>query len=484
MITKIFDMIISVIEGTLKTIFEVLESMVSSLSSKQNEYKADFASQGTLLSSWNNGFCLTGNKNLSLKHSFQNALIIGGTGAGKSSVVLIPCLFSMKGSFIVHDPSGELYTKSAGYLEQKGYEIKILNFAHPEISSNYNPLSRAKNSTDIQKVASMLVENSLGGGKKDPFWNNLAISLITVLIQILKTQPEEYQNLYNVRNLLNSMGGNPEAVDALFSKNASEKLFYEYKSFLAYDEKVTSGVIATCKASLQIFNDENIGKVTSGDNIPFEEFRNKPTVLYIQNSVADQRYYSTLTSIFFEQLFSYTLSRFPKQDEQNIFFLIDECSSLHLPTLALATANVRKHSAGIMLIIQDFNQIVHHYGKYESDAIRANCFAKLYFTGQSLETAKELEQILGKYEFKDKDERKVVRPLMTNDEIRTMKETRAILVCGHYPPILAKLHPYYKSIRYRKYSLIPPPTSKSANDIDIVPVLPLPITAKINEQKK
>lgn len=479
MINKIFDITISIVEGTLKSTFGLLESVISD--PKKNEYKADFASERSLLSQWNYGFCLTGNKNLTIKNSFQNSLIIGGTGAGKSSVVLLPSLYTMKGSFIVHDPSGELHTKSAGYLKQKNYEIKILNFAHPDISSNYNPLARAKNSTDIQKVASMLVENSLGGGKKDPFWNNLAVSLITMLIQILKTQSEEYQNLCNVRNLLNSMGGNPKAVDALFSRNADEKLFSEFKSFLAFDDKVISGVLATCKAALQIFNDENIGKVTSSDNIPFEDFRNKPTVLYIQNSVADQKYYSTLTSIFFEQLFSYTLSRFPKQEEQNIFFLIDECSSLHLPTLALATANVRKHNAGIMLIIQDFNQIVHHYGKYESDAIRANCFAKLYFTGQSLETASELEKILGKYEYKDKDDKKVIRSLMTNDEIRTMKETRAILVCGHYPPILAKLHPYYKSLRYRNYSLIPAPINESTNAVDTIPVLPLPITVKTNE---
>lgn len=141
-----------------------------------------------------------------------------------------------------------------------------------------------------------------------------------------------------------------------------------------------------------------------------------------------------------------------------------------------------------MLIIQDFNQLVHHYGKYESDAIRANCFAKLYFTGQSLETAKELEQILGKFEYKDKDDHKVVRSLMTNDEIRTLKETRAILVCGHYPPILAKLHPYYKNFRYKKYSLISPPEHTSAtdseNNMDAVPVLSLPVISKNNEQKE
>lgn len=479
MITKIFDITISIIEGTLRTSFEFLESVVSD--TKKHEYKADFASQRTLLSTWNHGFCLTGDRSLTEKNSFQNSLIIGGTGTGKSSVVLIPSLYSMKGSFVVHDPSGELYEKSAGYLKQKGYEIKILNFAHPEISSNYNPLSRAKNSTDIQKVSSMLIENSLNKGKGDPFWNNLAIALITMLIQVLKTQPEEYQNFPNVLNLLNLMGASPESVDALFSRNANGKLFNEYKSFLAADAKVVSGVVSTCKSALQIFNDESIARVTSTDNISFEGFRNKPTVLFVQNSVADQRYYSTLTSIFFEQLFSYTLSRFPKEGEQNLYYLIDECSSLHLPTLPLAMANIRKHRGGIMLLIQTYSQVEFQYGKQNAEAIRSNCFAKMYFTGQSLETAKELEQILGKFEYKDKDDKKQIRSLMTSDEIRTMPIDRAILICGHHAPIKAKLNPYYKSYKYKKYSLIPPPESVSANDIDTIPVLPLTTKSNNNE---
>lgn len=479
MITKIFDITISIIEGTLKTSFEFLESMVGD--SKKHEYKADFASERTLLSSWNKGFCLTGDKNLSEKDSFQNALIIGGTGAGKSSVVLLPTAFTTNGSFVIHDPATELYTKSSGYLKAKGYEIKILNFAKPEISSNYNPLARAKNSTDIQKVASMLIENSLGKGKGDTFWNNLAISLITMLIQILKTQPEEYQNLPNVLNLLNLMGAKPESVDALFSRNANEKLFNEYKSFLSADTKVVSGVISTCKSALQIFNDDNIARVTSRDNISFEDFRNTPTVLYIQNSVADQRYYSCLTSLFFEQLFSYTLSRFPKENEQNLYFLIDECSSLHLPTLPLAMANIRKHKAGAMILVQSYSQVEFQYGKQNAEAIRSNSFAKMYFSGQNLDTTTELEKTLGKFEYKDKDDKKQIRSLMTSDEIRTMPLDRAILICGHHPPIKAKLHPYYKIYKYKKYSLIPPPETKTETEVFAIPVLPLPEIEKKNE---
>ena len=196
----------------------------------------------------------------------------------------------MKGSFVIHDPSGELFSKSAGYLKQRGYEIKVLNFANPNNSSGYNPLVRAQSSSDIQKVASLLIENALGGKSKNPFWNSQATSLLAMLITILKKQAPEFQNLYNVRQLLNRLGGNPESVDALFSEHADEILFAEYKSFIAYDDKVVSGVIATCKAALQLFNDESIAKVTSTDNLDLIEFRNKPTALFIQNSVADQKY--------------------------------------------------------------------------------------------------------------------------------------------------------------------------------------------------
>jgi type IV secretory pathway TraG/TraD family ATPase VirD4 len=324
----------------------------------------------------------------------------------------------------------------------------------------------------------MLVETALGGKTKDPFWNTQATALLTMLITILKKQGSEYQNLYNVRQLLNRLGGNPESIDALFSEYADEVLFAEYKSFISFDDKVVSGVIATCKASLQIFNDDVVARVTSFDNIDFLEFRNKPTALFIQNSVADQRYYSVLTSIFFEQFFSFLLGRFPGNGENDIFLLIDEASSLNLPTLPLAVANVRKHRSGIMLLVQDFNQLIHNYGKYDADGIKSNCFAKMYFTGTSLETAKELEQTLGKYQYEDDKKRTVIRSLMTSDEIRMMNIKRALLVCGHHPPILARLRPYYKNKLYNEYSKINVPVIGNSMPAS-VSILPM----KVNSNK-
>jgi type IV secretory pathway TraG/TraD family ATPase VirD4 len=131
-----------------------------------------------------------------------------------------------------------------------------------------------------------------------------------------------------------------------------------------------------------------------------------------------------------------------------------------------------------MLLVQDFNQLIHYYGKYDADGIKSNCFSKMFFTGGSLETTKELEQTLGRYQYENDKKGTVIRPLMTNDEIRTMKVNKALLVCGHHPPILARLRPYYKNSQYRQYSKIPVPGIENEILTTQVPLLALKIPVK------
>lgn len=471
-----FTLITQLLEGVFKLIFELL-ALVFSIFSKKKGNNADFATEGSLLSRWNYGFSLTGRKQITLKDSYMNVLIVGTTGSGKTQVSLLSSIFSTRGSFIVHDPSSENFAKSAGHLKIKGCDVKVLHFSKPEISAGFNPMSRAKTSSEIQKLSSMLVRASLAGGKEDPFWTSQATSLLAILIAILKTQPEEYQNLFNVRMLLNQLNAKSDEeesnpVDALFSRHADLVLYNEYKSVIALDDKLLSSIIATCKSALTIFADESVARITSHDTIDFSAFRKKQTVLYLQNSISDQKYYSVLTSIFFEQLTNYLLSRFPEDNEQSIYLLIDEFSSLRVPVFPLAFANVRKHRAGIMAIVQDFNQIVNAYGKADAEAIRANCFSKVYFGGSSLETTRELEQILGKYDYTNDQGKKQTRPLLTNDEIRMLKQNRALLICGAYAPILARVRPAYKSRRYRAYMALPAPIikGKGSGSLSILPL--------------
>src|SRR3569832_1129565 len=186
LIDEIFKALFKLIEETLRFLYELGEMLLTGIPKKNKGYKADFIPAWNILSSRYTGICLTGRKILSVKHAYQNALVIGGTGTGKSSIVLIPSLYSMTSSLVVNDPSGELYFKTAGYLQSKGYVVKVLHFANPALSSGYNPLIRANSASEIQKVASLLVDNALGGKSKDPFWNTQAVALKTLLITVLK----------------------------------------------------------------------------------------------------------------------------------------------------------------------------------------------------------------------------------------------------------------------------------------------------------
>ncbi|MEO0339108.1 MAG: type IV secretory system conjugative DNA transfer family protein [Bacteroidota bacterium] len=353
-------------------------------------FQGRFTSPYQLLSKLSTGFCLTGRHSLSAHHSFQNAVIIGGTGTGKTSTVLLPSLFKMQGSFVVHDPSGELYHKSAGYLKAKGYTVKILNFSDASRSDRYNPLERATTASAINKVAAMIVRTNLGTDG-EAFWNLQAVNLISLMIHLVKASEVVDKSLAVVRINLLYLSADPKKVEQKVNRLLPSDKVAEFQSFRGFDEKVKAGIIATCLSSLQIFTDPEVSAITREDSINLPSWRKQPTVLYIQNPTADQAYYASLTALFFEQMFGQVLRTLPKRGEENLFFLVDEAATLYIPSLAIVIANVRKYRCGLLLALQDMAQLIERYGQADARTIVSNCFAKLYFTGQSLATATELE---------------------------------------------------------------------------------------------
>ena len=97
---------------------------------------------------------------------------------------------------------------------------------------------------------------------------------------------------------------------------------------------------------------------------------------------------------------------------------------------------------------------------------------------------KELEQTLGRFQYEDEKGRMFVRPLMTNDEIRKMDVSRAILICGHHSPIQAKMQPFFRNGRFREYSMIPPPQLQSKIPFNAVPLLPISDSQKDEYEKQ
>ncbi|MBK7957229.1 MAG: type IV secretory system conjugative DNA transfer family protein [Bacteroidetes bacterium] len=102
----------------------------------------------------------------------------------------------------------ELFNYTSQTKISQGYKVYILNFGNPTVSAGYNPLFYAKNINDINKIANALVRGSVKT-TSDDFWNIQAVSIISIMISILKTQPTEYVNLFNVRHLISILGSEP-----------------------------------------------------------------------------------------------------------------------------------------------------------------------------------------------------------------------------------------------------------------------------------
>ena len=456
---------IQIINGLFQIIFSIFEALVSgigelivsaSASKRKQNYNADFLPANKLLSATDAGFCLTGNKCLSIEESFSNAICFGGSGSGKSSRILIPSILKMtESSLVVHDPSGELFLKTASAMKQSGYSIKVLNYTNPDYSENYNPLYRVKTISDIKKISKLLIHASLGAGGKDPFWNSSAEGLITVFIRYITVHAEkEYHTLYNVLCLINAFSGTPQKIDKLFVKAKDDDLIADYKAYIAYDAKMLMSIVATARTALSIFGDPEVVRITSGDSIDFESFRKDKTILYINNDVNSMKYYSVLSSIFFEQFFASVMKQLPVENDVPVFFLLDEASSLFLSILPTAISNIRKYNSGILQIYQSQSQLFDLYGLPQGRNILANSYAKVYMPGQPLETARELELLLGKFEYTDDDNTRRIRQLLTMDEIRILKEV--IILIGNYQPIKTIMIPYYEQARLKRLTELAP----------------------------
>ena len=422
---------------------------------KSNEYNAKFGSTSKIASPFNEGLLISHKGKLTRKKSFENVLICGGTGSGKTSKLLIPILLNLKNcSIVINDPSKELYNKCSGYLS-KFFYIKVLNFSDASKSAGYNILSRIKKSNDIQKLADLLTRTTVSGGN-DPYWSIKTKETLSILVRLVLFQEKKYRTMANVLFFLNNMMANPEMIDTLIVKTHDSKLLLDYKSLIANSDKGLQNILSSTKAALQNFDDDEIAKVTSYDSIDFEELRERPTIIFLHNNVADAAYYSTLNAIVFQQFYTYILSELPKDSDLDIFILLEEASSLYVPVLPLALANCRKYRVGTVIIIQAPEQLETCYGKEASNIIN-NCITRIFLAGiSSVNMLRELETISGKFTYQDKKGAEKTRPLITIDEARLLPENRTLILHGNIPIIKGRVSPYYKSYKYQAFCNIPP----------------------------
>ena len=402
------------------------------------------------------------------KRGNVNVLVVGGSGSGKSASYSIPNAYQMLGSYVFTDPKGELYDRTAGYLKEHGYEIKVLNLVKPQNSDGYNPLMHISSEIDVDVIANTIVKGQkTDGGGSDPFWDDSAEMLLKALIYyLMATRPEEEQNLASCAELVraaNSNGGSNLLTELISKLPYDHPARMNYKSIEIAPEKTYSSILSTLQSKLGKFDSKEIAELTSTDTINFEDIGNKKTAVYVISSDTHTAYDFLLTIFFsqmIQQLYNYA-------DENGgalkvpTYFILDEFANIgKVPDFDKKISTSRSRKISFSVILQNLDQLEAVYEKsYET--IIGNCDTHVFLGSNSYKTVEYFSKALGEKTIerdsisisKDRkyyrtgqsiSDQVMARALMTPDELRRMDNDLCIIFEKGIKPVKANKFYYFK----------------------------------------
>jgi type IV secretion system protein VirD4 len=380
----------------------------------------------------------------------------------------------MLGSYVFTDPKGELYDRTAGYLKEHGYEIKVLNLVRPQYSDGYNPLMHISSELDVDVIANTVVKGQKAeGGSSDPFWEDSSEMLLKALIYyLIATRPEEEQNLASCAELVraaNNKGGSNLLTELISQLPYDHPARMYYKSIEIAPEKTYSSILSSLQSKLGKFDSKEIAELTSTDTINFEDIGNRKTAVYVISSDTHTAYDFLLT-IFFSQMIQ-QLYDFADQNGGKLkiptYFILDEFANIgKIPDFDKKISTSRSRKISFSVILQNIDQLEAVYEKsYET--IMGNCDTHVFLGSNSYKTVEYFSKALGEKTIerdsisinRDKQNWKtgksvsdqvMARALMTPDELRRMDNDLCIIYEKGIKPVKAQKFYYFKHPMFKE----------------------------------
>ena len=441
----------------------------------------------------------------------NNALFMGGSGAGKTTMILTPNLLEIddkrsrklpkkRVSKIFTDPKGEILRDNGNYLVSRGDNVRVLDLIKMQNSDHYNPISYIRKETDVIKLITNLISNTTpkDASKGDPFWEKAeGMYLMAILFYVWLECPPEEKNFRSVLKLLN-MAEIPE--DETEQSDLDKLMFEldpEHPALLSYN-KVRRGatdtvrsIIISANSRLAFMQNEDVLRILDYDDmdLPFlgrgKNYDGKTiTDLFCVIPDSDKSY-NFIVGMLYTQLFQelYYQADFECGGvlEVETEFWLDEFANVALPDDFISLeSTMRSRGISVNIIIQFMGQLKALFKDLEEGVV-ANCDTFVYLGGNEQSSFKYVSERIGKWtidkqSFSDSKGRNgsssasrdvLGRELMTPDEVGRMDINKEIIMIkGRYPVIDDKFIPFktrefkearsmgpYKKINYGEYEM-------------------------------
>lgn len=341
-----------------------------------------------------------------------NVLVIGGSGAGKTFSYCKPNVMQCNTSMLILDPKGEIIRDTGYLLEEKGYEVRVLDLINMDRSHCYNPFVYLKNDNDVQKLVTNLFKATTpkGASSNDPFWDVAAqMLLLSLIFYLMYEAPEEEQNFVMVMELLRAGDvhedddGYVSPLDMLMnrletknSEHIAVKYYHDYHSGSA---KTLKSIQITLAARLEKFNLESLAKMTMTDELDLPSLGEKKVALFAlipDNDTSFNFLVSILYTQIFQQLFYLADHKYGGSLPVHVHFIMDEFANVSLPDdFDKILSVMRSREISVSIILQNLAQLKTLFEK-QWESIVGNCDEFLYLGGNEQSTHKYVSELLGK----------------------------------------------------------------------------------------
>jgi len=342
-------------------------------------------------------------------------------------------------------------------------------------SDRWNPLEENENITDVQTSADVIISNTQKHDKGgDEFWPRAEENLLKAFQFKFLENISDQNTLTNVyKNIAN---GDITEIDRIFKSVPEDSpARMSYNIFASGSDTIKASVITGLGTRLQMFQNEDLQKLTSTSDIDLTLPGKQPCIYYVITSDMNSSF-DFLASLFYTFLFiklvRYADSRADGKCENEVFCFLDEFANIgQIPDFnkKISTVRSRRYSFNtyttkctdnleIVILMTYLKKL---YGNCDTridmgitDVLTAEYFCKLLGVS-TVETVsvKKSNSIEGDIEeYGQKSISVLQRNLLNIDEILRLPSIKMILhVKGNKPLLLDKIiykeHPLYKKLK-------------------------------------
>lgn len=340
-------------------------------------------------------------------------LVLGGTGSGKSTSVLLPSLIQLIDSdsnFVALDPKGELYAVTGKHAVEHGANVIVIDFSDPQTSDGWLPLQPAIDCAqglngrrkeelpgEIRILADTLIPER---SENSPIWTQASRILFSGLCAFViesDSIPDECKNLSTVAALAFMPQEKLQEIVENLDENSSA---YLSLSSIAYAPAETYGGFAVnLSTALSVYSDSFVSPLLARSDFQVEDFLNKQTCLYIRFNSSTEAF-NPLIAAFVEQMID-ALRRMAENRcggklSRSVYFILEELPQLPKISLGKTLAICRSQGIYVTVCIQSRSMLEAVY-KRDSAGIFNNLSTTIILQSEDLDTNKYYSELFGNY---------------------------------------------------------------------------------------